>query len=137
MQDHQDHIEREPAEEPQQILRCIEITIPSGKNPERLDTFLARQVAELTRTKASEYISSGGITVDGKKVKPSVKTKPGQLICMEFYTRPRIDLIPEDIPLDIRYEDEWLIVVNKPAGMVVHPAQGNRTGTLVNALLHH
>ncbi len=122
---------------PLSILRRIEIRVPPGKIPERLDVFLARQVGEITRSKVQEMIQSGEVTVDNKTSKPSYKIRPGDLIKLEVLSRPPLDLTAEDIPLEIVYEDEWLVVINKPAGMVVHPAQGNRSGTLVNALLGH
>jgi len=119
------------------VLRCIEIKIPSAKIPERLDVFLARQVTELTRSKAQAGITEGAITINGSKTKTSYKIKPGDLIRLEFMARPPFEMEAEDIPLNVLYEDKWLVVVNKPAGMVVHPAGGNRSGTLVNALLGH
>ncbi len=119
------------------VLRRVEILIPAQKGPERLDVFLGRQVAELTRSAAREMIASGAITVSEKKVKPSYKVKPGDFIAFEVQSRPPLEVEAEDIPLDILYEDEWLVIINKPAGMVMHPASGNRYGTMVNALLHH
>ena len=119
------------------VLRVVEIAIPSGKTPERLDLFLARQVAELTRSKAQTLMAEGGVTVDGLPVKPSHKVRPGEVIRLELMSRPLLELAPEPIPLEVVWEDEWLLVINKPAGLVVHPAAGNRSGTLVNALLAH
>ncbi len=75
--------------------------------------------------------------VDGKRVRPSHLVSPGETIHVALPERPPPELLPENIPLDVLYEDEHLLVVNKPAGMVVHPAYGNPSGTLVNALLHH
>jgi len=119
------------------ILKRIEIIIPIGKTPERLDQFLTRQVADLTRTKAAELIDSGGVTIDGSVVKRSHKLRPREVIELVFPIRPPTELKGEDIPLKIVWEDHWLIIIDKPAGMVVHPAAGNRSGTLVNALLGH
>lgn len=119
------------------VLRELELIIPSGKVPERLDIFLARQVAELTRSQAEIAIEEGRVTVNGRKVKPSYRVKGGEVVRIVYMSRPPLELVPEPIPLDILYEDEWLVVIDKPAGMVVHPAKGNRTGTLVNALLAH
>jgi len=125
------------AEQTGQVVRRVEIRIPKGKTPERLDVFLARQVFELTRSRAKELIDAGVVKVDGCPVKPSQKVLPGQFIELEVLSRPPLELTPEDIPLDVVFEDEWLLVINKPRDMVVHPAQGNRSGTLVNALLAH
>jgi len=119
------------------VRREIEIVIPAGKEPERLDVFLSRQVADLTRSKAQELIESGGVTVNGKLTKSSHKTFPGEVIRLVMMAKPPIEILPEDIPLNVVYEDEWLVVIDKPPGMVVHPAKGNRSGTLVNALLAH
>ena len=121
----------------ERILRVIEIVIPPGKTPERLDVFLTRQVAELTRSKAQALIETGGVTVNGASVKASRKVHPGDVIRLQVMARPPLELAPEPIPLEIVWEDEWLLVINKPAGLVVHPAAGNRSGTLVNALLAH
>ncbi|MFN3822187.1 MAG: RluA family pseudouridine synthase [bacterium] len=82
-------------------------------------------------------IEEGRVTVNNHKVKPSYKVKGGEVVKLIYLARPPLELTPEPIPLNILYEDEWLIVVDKPAGMVVHPAKGNRSGTLVNALLAH
>jgi len=127
----------EDSDQPRKVIRKVEIRIPDAKTPERLDVFLTRQVSELTRAKAQTAINEGAVTVDGATVKTSHKVRPGQLIKLEVLSLPPLDLEPEDIPLDVVWEDKWLVVVNKPAGMVVHPAAGNRTGTLVNALLGH
>jgi len=127
----------ENEEHPRKVLRKVEIRVPDGKIPERLDVFLTRQVSELTRAKAQEAINSGAVTIDGKAAKSSHKIRPGEVISLEFLARPPLELEPENIPLDIVWEDKWLVVINKPAGMVVHPAAGNREGTLVNALLGH
>lgn len=127
----------EDDEQQRKVLRKLEIQIPTGKTPERLDVFLTRQVTELTRSKAQTAITEGAVTVNGATVKTSHKVRPGELIKLEVLSRPPMELEAEDIPLNFVYEDEWLVVINKPAGMVVHPAGGNRTGTLVNALLGH
>ncbi|MBM3326393.1 MAG: RluA family pseudouridine synthase [Calditrichaeota bacterium] len=122
---------------PEKVLREVEILIPSGKAPERLDVFLARQVADMTRSQAESAIKSCNVTVNGRQVKPAHKVRGGETIRLTFLAQPPLELTPEPIPLKVVYEDEWLVVIDKPAGMVVHPAKGNRTGTLVNALLAH
>ncbi len=134
--DSADH-QPEDGEKFRKVIRKVEIRIPEAKTPERLDVFLARQVSELTRAKAQAAINQGAVTVDGMAVKTSHKVRPGQLIKLEVLSLPPLELEPEEIPLDVVWEDRWLVVVNKPAGMVVHPAAGNRSGTLVNALLGH
>ena len=119
------------------VIRRIEIRIPEAKEPERIDVFLARQVAELTRSKAQDAINEGAVKVNDAKVKTSYKVRPNDLIRLEVLSRPPFELEAEDIPLDVVWEDKWLVVINKPAGMIVHPAGRNRSGTLVNALLGH
>ncbi len=122
-------------ESSRKILRRVVINVPMGKIPERLDQFLARQVSELTRSKAQQMIISGDLTVNKQAVKASYKIRPDDLIEMTVLSFPPYTLEAEEIPLSIVWEDEWMIIVDKPAGMVVHPAAGNRSGTLVNALL--
>lgn len=103
----------------------------------RLDQWLSHQVPEFSRSQTQRRIEEGEVRVDGQRTKPGQKVRTGQKV--EFVPAPvRTTLdTPEDIPLDILYEDKHLIVVNKPAGMVVHPAPGHPTGTLVHALLFH
>ncbi|MFA3783020.1 RluA family pseudouridine synthase [Melioribacteraceae bacterium 4301-Me] len=112
--------------------------IPSGKKKERIDTYLANSVENATRSRIQKLIKNNLVTVNGKVVKANYLISPGEIIELSIPLTPRPeDAEPEDIPLDIVFEDEYLIVVNKPAGMVAHPALGNFSGTLVNALLHH
>lgn len=114
------------------------INVPEGKKKERLDTFLVNQIENATRSKIQKAIEAGLVTVNGLSAKANYSVKPGDVIIAIQPISPRPeDVEPEEIPLDIIYEDEHLIVVNKPAGMVAHPAYSNYTGTLVNALLHH
>lgn len=112
--------------------------IPDKKKKERIDIFLASSVENATRSKVQKLIESGNVTVNGKRIKSSYLVLPGDIIEAIHPISPRPELVePEEIPLDIVYEDDSIIVVNKPAGMVAHPAYANYTGTLVNALLHH
>ncbi|MGN0597684.1 MAG: RluA family pseudouridine synthase [Ruminiclostridium sp.] len=105
---------------------------------ERLDKFLAEAVGEaLTRTAAANYIESGAALVNGKTAAKNYKVKAGDNVVLEIPEAVEIDIQPENIPLDIVYEDKDLLVVNKPKGMVVHPAPGHYSGTLVNALMYH
>lgn len=105
---------------------------------ERLDKLLAEAVGEaLTRTAAANYIESGLALVNGKTAAKNYKVKSGDSIVLEIPEAVEIDIQPENIPLDIVYEDKDLLVVNKPKGMVVHPAPGHYSGTLVNALMYH
>ncbi|MGC8652498.1 MAG: RluA family pseudouridine synthase [Candidatus Kryptoniota bacterium] len=122
-----------------EMFREVELFVaPGQKNKERIDRFLVKQVEGLTRAKVQKLISAAMVLVNGVKVKPSYRISPGDKIVVRIMTTaPQNKAIPENIPLDIVYEDEFLIVVNKPAGMVTHPGHGNWTGTLVNALLYH
>ena len=103
----------------------------------RLDAFLALNLEGKTRSAVQKLIDQGKVLVNGKAGRKNDKVKPGDSIRVEIPEPEPLELLPQDIPLDIVYEDEHLLVVNKPKGMVVHPAPGNPDGTLVNALLYH
>ena len=103
----------------------------------RLDAFLAARVASVSRTALKRAIEDGDALVDGRAAKPSHKLRAGEHVEVELPAPPTTELTPEDIPLDIIHEDGDVVVVNKPAGMVVHPAAGVRSGTLANALAFH
>lgn len=114
------------------------IEAENGQNLLRVDKFLMTRLPNASRTKIQEAADAGNIRVNGNPVKSSYKVKPRDIVTvMMAYPRREIEIIPEDIPLDIVYEDEALLVVNKPAGMVVHPSYGHYSGTLVNALAWH
>ncbi|KAF0153601.1 MAG: 23S rRNA pseudouridine synthase [Ignavibacteria bacterium] len=116
----------------------IRIEVPDGKKKERIDIFLANSVENATRSRIQKLIKFGGVTANGTIVKANYQVCPKDIIDLTIPTNPRPEETEaEDIPLDIVYEDEFLLVVNKPAGMVAHPSLGNYSGTLVNALLHH
>ncbi len=105
---------------------------------ERLDRYLSRELPSLSRSRLQGLIRRGRVLVDGlPALKSGQKLKTGQEIILEIPPPERTTVVSEDIPLDVAYEDEDLIVVNKPQGMVVHPSKGHQGGTLVNALLHH
>jgi len=103
----------------------------------RIDKFIASKLDGVTRSHIQKLIDDGCVTVDGKNVKSNHKLKIGQSIDVAMPEAKQLDVAAEDIALDIVYEDEHLLVVNKPQNMVVHPAAGNYEGTLVNALMHH
>lgn len=119
------------------VSRELTIVVPPGKARERLDVFLTHHVENATRSKVQQAIEDGYVSVDGKRVKPSHRVSPGEKIHVVIPKPLPQEVVPENIPLTILYEDDFLLVVDKPAGMVTHPAYGNYTGTLVNALLHH
>ena len=107
------------------------------RDGERLDVFLARMDGTLSRSRIQKLIADGCVAVDGKTPKASQRLTTGATVAVELPEPEATDVVPEDIPLDILYEDEDVIVVNKARGMVVHPAAGVSRGTLVNALLAH
>ena len=113
------------------------LTLTADREGERLDAFLARAVPELTRSAAQRLAEEGAITLSGRPVKKNYRTSPGDLLEAVLPDPEPVDVKPQNIPLDVVYEDRDVIVVNKPVGMVVHPAPGHPDGTLVNALLYH
>lgn len=112
------------------------LLVKSEDQGKRLDEFLSSSGAALSRAKCQSLIKEGKVLVDGKKEKASLRLKEGMEVSYEDYQAPSSELLPEDIPLDIVYEDDDLIVINKQAGLVVHPGNGNPDGTLVNGLLY-
>jgi len=116
----------------------VSLLVPPGQTADtRLDIYLTAILPNVTRSRVQRGIKEGRVTVNSSPAKASYIVQPDDRIECVILRPPPIEAEPEPIPLDIIYEDEVLIIVNKPAGMVVHPAYGNRTGTLVNALLHH
>ncbi|MBL8122629.1 MAG: RluA family pseudouridine synthase [Blastocatellia bacterium] len=109
-------------------------TIDKGK---RLDAFLAGRIEGWSRSRLQKLIENGDVLVNGKEAKASYKLREGDEIDVDLTEEPVARFEPEDIPLDIVFEDEFLAVINKPAGMVVHPGAGVRSGTLANAIAHH
>ena len=105
--------------------------------PERLDLFLRRRYLQLSRSRIQTLIKSGAIRVNGAPTRPAYLVQPGDEIAVELPAPEPLAAQPEPLPLSIAYEDDDLLVVNKAAGMTVHPAPGAAEGTLVNALLHH
>ena len=111
-------------------------TVCESDGETRIDVFAAG-AAGVTRSMAAALVSEGLVSVNGKTVSKSCKVKKGDTVLITVSDPKEYDIVPENIPLDIVYEDEDLLVVNKPKGMVVHPAAGNYSGTLVNALMFH
>ena len=131
------NIEREEQEE-DELFEHYSFTAAVGQEPLRVDKFLMNLVKNATRNKIQLAARSGNIRVNQDKVKQNYRVKPGDVVRVLFEHPPYEYLLnPEPIPLDIVYEDAQLLVVNKPAGMVVHPGHGNYSGTLVNALAYH
>ena len=118
-------------------MKKYEFKVDSDSSRERLDIFLSIQQTEISRSRLKKLIVEGRVTVNGVEQRAGYKVRPGDRIIIQVPAPVALDTSPEDIPLDIIFEDEYLIALNKPAGMVVHPAPGHSAGTLVNALLHH
>lgn len=117
--------------------KYFEVLVSANQGRERLDKFLTQQISSVSRARLQKVIAAGLVTVNGQPAKASHLISPDEKIEVCIPKPKKVDILSEDIPLDIVYEDTDLIVLNKSAGMVVHPAFSNYTGTLVNALLHH
>lgn len=125
-------------EEQDDLFEHYNITADPGQEPLRIDKFLLDRIPNTSRNKLQVAARNGNIVVNGNEVKPNYKVKPKDVISIVLpYPVREVELIPENIPLDILYEDDEVIVLNKQAGLVVHPGYGNYTGTLVNALIYH
>jgi len=114
-----------------------QLTFPEERSTERLDAFLVETFPEMSRSQVQKLIASQQVLLDGAPTKSSCKLRGGELIEISFPEPEPVEAVPENLPLNILYEDQHLIVVDKAAGMVVHPAAGHTRGTLVNALLYH
>lgn len=125
-------------EDEDELFEHYRLVADKGQGLMRLDKYLSLHVQNASRNKVQNGIDAGAIKVNDQPAKPSYKIKPGDVVTMSLPKPPRnTDILAENIPIDIVFEDDDLLIVNKPAGMVVHPAHGNWEGTLVNALLYH
>lgn len=132
----EDNLEYQDNEE--ELYEHYRLKADPGQDPLRIDKFLMDRIPNTSRTKLQDAAVEGNIRVNGNKVKANYKVKPSDEISIVLpYPKREIELIPQDIPLDILYEDEHIIILNKAADMVVHPGYGNYSGTMVNALIHH
>lgn len=121
-----------------ELFEHYRIVADPGQEPLRIDKFLMDRIPNTSRTKLQTAATNGNIKVNEQEIKANYKIRPGDVVTIVMpYPQREIELIPEDIPLDILYEDDDIILLNKEAGMVVHPGYGNYTGTLINALMHH
>lgn len=122
----------------QELFEHYRFKADPGQSLLRIDKFIFTRIENTSRTRIQNAANAGNIIVNNNPVKPNYRVKPGDIVQIVLPTPPReIELIPENIPVNIVYEDDDLVVVNKQPGMVVHPAYGNYTGTLVNALMWH
>lgn len=125
-------------EEEDDLFEHYRFEADAGQQPLRIDKFLLDRLPSTSRNKIQLAAKAGYIHANGQAVKQNYKVKPGDVLTLELPHPVReFELLPEPIPLDICYEDEEVLVINKPAGLVVHPGHGNYTGTLVNGLVHH
>lgn len=132
-----DELDEEGGEQ-QELYEHFRIDVDKGQGLLRVDKFITSKIQNVSRNRVQSAADAGNILVNGKGVKSSYKVKPLDSISIVMAYPPReIEIIPENIPINIIYEDDDLVVVNKDAGMVVHPGHGNYTGTLVNALMYH
>ena len=115
----------------------LQFTVPAEQSGKRIDSWLAEQIEGLTRSAAQNLLSEQAVSCNGQPLKKNYKLVGSEAITVQLPELKEVDLKPENIPLDIVYEDADIVVVNKPRGMVVHPAAGNWDGTLVNALMYH
>lgn len=130
-------VEREEEEE-QDLFEHHKFVVDKGQSALRIDKFLMHRLENASRNRIQNAIDAGNVLVNRKEIKSSYKVKPSDEISIVFAHPPRdTEVYPENIPINVVYEDNDLLVVNKPAGMVVHPGYNNYTGTLVNALAYH
>ncbi|MFD0792846.1 RluA family pseudouridine synthase [Mucilaginibacter litoreus] len=124
--------------EEQDLYEHLRIVVDKGQSLLRIDKFLMHRIENASRNRIQNAIDAGNVLVNDKVIKASYKVKPQDIISVVLPHPPRdTEVYPENIPLDIVYEDDDVLIVNKPAGMVVHPGYNNYTGTLVNALVYH
>lgn len=121
-----------------ELYERLVIVVDKGQEPLRLDKFLVNRMVSITRHKVQKGIEAGMVTVNNEKVKPNYKVHPEDVIIVFSDTAPPpTEIVPENIPLDFVFEDDHIIVINKPPGLVVHPGSGNYTGTLINGIAYH
>ncbi len=130
--------EQDDCLEENEMFEHYRVTVDPGQSPLRIDKFLSNRIDNASRSRIQAAADAGNILVNNTAVKPNYKIKPNDEIQIVMdYPRHELKIIPEDIPLDIIYEDDHLVVINKPPGLVVHPGHGNYSGTLVNALAYY
>ncbi|MBK21590.1 MAG: RNA pseudouridine synthase [Flavobacteriales bacterium] len=121
-----------------ELFEVFKVIVDSGQKPLRIDKFLLDRLEDTSRNKIQEAAKLGNILVNDKSVKANYKVKPADTIQIVVREEPKVlELIPQNIPIEVLYEDDELIIVNKDAGLVVHPGHGNYKGTLINGLIYH
>ena len=137
-QEDTNEITDEQSEGTDELYERLTIIIDKGQEPLRLDKFLTARIENASRNKVQQAIESGRVLVNGKKIQANHKIKPGEEVVV--YSDREVhseEIVPENIPLNIVFEDDEILIISKPVGMVVHPASGNYTGTLVNGVAYH
>ncbi|WP_369902950.1 RluA family pseudouridine synthase [Bacillus manliponensis] len=119
------------------MSEVVQVTVTEEQKSERIDKFVANINDEWSRSQVQQWIKDGVVTVNGKDIKGNYKVRVNDEITVTIPDPEELDILPEDMNLEVYYEDADVLVVNKPRGMVVHPAPGHTTGTLVNGLMHH
>lgn len=134
-----DEIKDSFEEDEEDLIENLEIKVDPGQSLLRIDKYLGHHVRNTSRTRIQNAIDTDSVMVNGRPVKSSYKVKPNDLIAISLAAAPKMpsEVLPEDLPINIVYEDDEIMVINKAHEMVVHPGHGNYTGTLVNALVHH
>ncbi|MFO7676297.1 MAG: RluA family pseudouridine synthase [bacterium] len=122
---------------PAAVKRSFERVASDRLWGKRLDQYLVLSGLGVSRSRAAKLIETGAVLVNGEKAKPAYRIKPGDTVSARFDVEPELTIEPQEMPLAIVHEDDDVVVIDKPAGLVVHPARGNRSGTLVNGLLYH
>ena len=121
-----------------ELFEHFRLEVDAGQAPVRIDRYMSEHMEDTSRSRVQQAIKEGYVTVNGEPAKANYAVRPGDVISFSMpYRRRGLEIVPQDIPLDIVYEDEDVLVVDKPAGMVVHPGHGHYEGTLINALSHH
>ena len=122
----------------EELFEHFRFEVDKGQTPMRIDKYMATHMEDTSRSRVQQAFKEGYVRVGDELVKPNYIVRPGDVIRFVMpYRRRGLEILPQDIPLNIVYEDEDVLVVNKPAGMVVHPGHGHFEGTLINALSHH
>src|ERR1700722_14806319 len=117
------------------LYERLNLKVDKGQEPLRIDKFLVRRIENASRNKIQKALEAGMVLVNNKQVQPNYKIRPlDEIVLYSDKEAPGEEIVPEELPLNIHYEDEEVMIINKPPGMVVHPASGNYTGTLVNGV---
>ena len=133
-----EELEKEPGEENSELFEHFRFVADPGQKPLRVDKFLQMRIENISRNKVQQAASAGNILVNDKEVKQNYKVRPDDIISVVMSTPPRdVEIFAQPIPLDIIYEDDDLLVINKQAGLVVHPGHGNFDSTMLNGLCQH